>query len=327
MVGKLTAVLIRKEAEAYRAQGLHEEAFALYDELLSTSPNIDKSLKSDIQARMDTIVEEMAAFSDHEEDKLLTSKEIMQLKNGWGSDASAAEIMISAQDLCQIGAHRDALLEFERLLKAGIVPEKIADSAVECFVNLYDAKKLPAGAEKWLRNIYQEGRRVLAVHLLFLRTLSRRSDKIHALHYCTFIKSKSSLPADLMNRLHAAEAKYGDLVERAKNQQQSHDTSTEDQDDDALAQKKDNTTAKARIRAQMNAKRRFVDTEKQGSEEDDELRALFADDDEDEDRPVKKRGKMRLELHFFKIIFNGWFHRVTSLFNLPKKKKYASGSK
>jgi tetratricopeptide (TPR) repeat protein len=208
MVGKLTAVLIRKQAEAYRSQGLHEEAFALYDELLSSTPNIDEPLKSDIQSQMDDIAEEMEAFSDHKDKQSLSSKEMMLLKDGWENCTSSADILISARGLCQIGAHQDALIEFGKLLKAGIAPNNVIDSTTKCFTNLYSHKELPIAAEKWLRDIYPEDKKVIAVHLLFIKELSQHSDKGYAFQYCSYIKSKPSLPDKLRQRLDAAGAKY-----------------------------------------------------------------------------------------------------------------------
>ena len=63
MVGKITTVLIKKEAEAYRVQGLHQEALSLYDHLLSSSPNIDPALKEAIKSQIEGICEDLQTFA------------------------------------------------------------------------------------------------------------------------------------------------------------------------------------------------------------------------------------------------------------------------
>lgn len=332
MVGKLTAVLIRKEAEAYRAQGLYEEAFALYDELLSSSPNIGETLKSDIRSQMDVIAEEMEAFSDHQDEQLLSSKEMMQLKNGWDNEASVADMLISAQGLCQIGAHNDALIEFAKLLEAGIEPEKVISSAIDSFSSLFNAKKLPVAADKWLRDIYPDGRKVLSVHLLFLRELSRSGDNANALQYCRYVRSKPALPADLIKKLDAAQIKYKAAVKQGGKRstpkmksepepiekpiaKESADSQFDDNDRFQLESRPEPMTItgpmdrKQDDRNQPNPLKELL-----GEEPDDFM------DDEFPESPQKERGR---QLHFIKIILFGWFDRLLKTL-LPKKRKRSS---
>lgn len=334
MVGKLTAVLIRKEAEAYRAQGLHEEAFALYNDLLTSSPNIDEALKSDIEYQMDLIAEEMEAFSNHSDEQMLSSKEMMQLKNGWDNGASPADMLISAQGLCQIGAHRDALIEFAKVLKSGIAPDKVAHSAVKSFTGLYDPKKFPNAAEKWLRNIYTEENKVLAVHLLLLRGLSQHNDKAYALQYCRYIRSKSSLPPDLIERLDSAQKKFKLAIKEGK---RHHPVPEPDSKERPIEKP---ITARA-PKEQLNTKFRGRDElefdDSPGSltikgpmdTKDNGLKEIFAEDPDDSfddeifetEEVYPRRGKGRL--HFIKIIGFGWLDRLLKSF-LPKKREKAA---
>lgn len=323
MVGKLTAALIRKEAEAYRAQGLHEEAFALYDELLSSSPNIDEALKSDIQSQMDDITEEMEAFSSHEEGPSMSSKEIMQLKDGWTKNASSAEILISAQGLCQIGAHRDALPEFAKLLKAGIAPDKIADSAADCFANMHSPQKAPQAAEKWLANIYSEAKKILAMHLLVIKALSKRKDKKYALEYCHFIRSKPKLPAKLIKQLDAAKIKYQRAVKASKQQLRSKINPNN------TIQRAPVTSNQVPDKSNGQGNRQSNDDAAAASFEklvatDETFRELLADDELDgmfRDEPSSSSPKKnRPTLQFFKLITVGWIHWIFNGILFRKKR-------
>ncbi len=324
MVGKLTAVLIRKEAEAYRAQGLHEEAFALYDELLSSSPNIDEALRTDIQIQMDAIAEEMEAVSNRDEEKLLSSKEIRQLKDGWDKGASARDMLVSAQDLCQIGAYQDALIELAKLLEGGIAPDNVAEPSAECFVNLCDPKKLPATAEKWLRGIYSDGKKVLAVHLLIIKALSRRQDKTHAMYYCRYIRSKSGLPSNLKDRLDEAVVKFKADIKQAKERPESIPAGPNKNNklirkNDLVNQKVSPTALGKKLTLPIaeNDNSSFIAGPMESEAESEDLKQLFMDtsDDQfdeglDEDPPaLSHRKKGRLQLHFFRIIILGWIQR------------------
>lgn len=332
MVGKLTAVLIRKEAEAYRSQGLHEEAFALYDELLSSHPNIDETLKADIQSQMDIIAEEIEAFSSRNEEQLLSSKEMMQLKNGWDNGASPEDMLISAQGLCQIGAHRDALIEFEKILKSGIAPEQVADSTMESFLNIYEPKKLPNAAEKWLRDIYSEEKKVLAVHLLFLRALSRRSDKTYVFQYCRFIRSKPSLPPNLIERLDAAQEKYKLEIKQGKMHRSDPKS---DFSDEPAAKFRMTSDSKERDIAAFSEEEDLGEGGDSGTltingpmdKRKDSLKAIFAEstyeslDDEisEPDTIFEKEGKN--QLNAVKMIIAEWFDRILKIFLMKKRKK------
>ena len=322
MVGKLTAALVRKEAEAYRAQGLHEEAFALYDELLSSTPNIDEALKSDIQSKMDDIAEEMEEFSSYDENPPMSSKEISQLKVGWRQGASKEEILISAQGLCQIGAHRDALLEFTKLLKGGIAPDEIANFAAECLAKIHSAPDTPAAAEKWLRNIYTDDRKILAVHLLLIKAFSRRRDKTYAYHYCAFVRSKPNLPANLTKQLDSAKAKLEVAANRPPRKT-------------ALKSKPNNKTTK-----KLNAKPVDSDNsngKSQSSEADavatferlltenrENFRDYLADDGLEKmfatEPPTSTEKKERSRLHFLKLITVGWISWIFRAAFFRKKK-------
>jgi tetratricopeptide (TPR) repeat protein len=323
MVGKLTAVLVRKEAEAYRSQGLHEEAFALYDELLSSTPNIDETLKSDIQSQMDDIAEEMEAFSSPKVSDSLSSKEMRLLKRGWDNGASLSDIMISAQGLCQIGAYQDALLEFGKLLKGGIAPDKVVGRAAECFLNLYDDKSLPEDADRWLQGIYSEGKKVLAVHLLFIKELSHRSDKNYAFQYCDYIRSKPSLPDKLIKRLDTAMAKYKTAIDQMEKRplpekrSETVSRANHNLENETIEKANNQNVEKSEILEESE-----IDDD--GNEADhqilDELLAkqpqkLFRDD-----IPIDAGKEKKTQRKFIQINIVGWFRRVFG-FILPLKKR------
>jgi len=51
-VGKITAALIRKEADAYRVQGLQEEALTLFKKSLNSAPQLPLDVKKAIEQQI-----------------------------------------------------------------------------------------------------------------------------------------------------------------------------------------------------------------------------------------------------------------------------------
>ena len=112
MAGKITTVLAKKEAEVYRAQGLHKEALKLYSRLLSSTPHIDPAIKTAIQSQMEGIHKELGDFSS-EREQPLSAMEISRIKKGWSHNASQADILVCAHAFCQVGVYEEALKEIK----------------------------------------------------------------------------------------------------------------------------------------------------------------------------------------------------------------------
>jgi tetratricopeptide (TPR) repeat protein len=207
MVGKITTVLIKKEAEAYRVQGLHQEALSLYDHLLSSSPNIDPALKEAIKSQIEGICEDLQTFAS-KRSQPLSINEILRIKEGWGDSASEADIMVCAQAFCQIGAFKDALEEFRKLLKAGCAPVKLAGSVAQCLAQLHSANDLPDAADQLVADALPCHDASLLFELLLAKFLAAKGDKQYALQYYKHLTTKPYLPPDVAGRIHAVIAKY-----------------------------------------------------------------------------------------------------------------------
>ncbi|MEJ2038668.1 MAG: hypothetical protein P8X55_07000 [Desulfosarcinaceae bacterium] len=206
MVGKLTTVLIKKEAETYRAQGLHKEAIALYEKLVAGSPNIDPSLRSAIQNEVEGITREMHDFVASR-DTPLSTEDILQIREGWGEEASPADIMICAQALYHIGAYKDALVEYQRLLQAGVDLRKIAGAIALCLSRAYPPPKFPRAVDALLVGVCMNQRQTLAFQLRLAENLAREKDKPHALAYFRHLIRDPGLPAQARTRVEKALSK------------------------------------------------------------------------------------------------------------------------
>ena len=200
MTGKLTTVLIKKEAEAYRAQGLHKEAITLFEKLMATSPNIDPSIKNALQEQVEGLAREMRSF-EARKDMPLTSEEILRIREGWGQQASQADIMICAQALFHVGAYEDALVEYQRLLQAGCDDKKLARAMALCFAKAYPPQKMPQAVDAVLAGVCLTPQQAAAYQLRLAQTLAGQEDKTHALAFCRHLTRDRDLPPQAKSRL------------------------------------------------------------------------------------------------------------------------------
>lgn len=141
MIGKITTILAKKEAESYRSQGLHEEALQLYQNLLANSPNIDPAFKAGIQSQMQSLNVELNT-KPNDKPSQLSAGEIIRIKKGWGSSATEGDRLICAQAFYRIGNFQDALNELIDLLSDGCDMNKASGLFASCLVELHQPKQL-----------------------------------------------------------------------------------------------------------------------------------------------------------------------------------------
>ena len=94
---KLGFALIRKEADTYRSQGLHEEALELYANYITCSAKIDLVTKSAIEKQIQIIELEMSCGDTGAAQEPSTGR-IDIVENGWEASTSEYSLLACAQD-------------------------------------------------------------------------------------------------------------------------------------------------------------------------------------------------------------------------------------
>ena len=97
---KIGFALIRKEADTYRSQGLHEEALELYADFIACSAKIDPSTKSAIAKEIQIIELEMNC-GDTGATQELSADRIEPFKKGGGESAIESDLLLCTQDQTQ----------------------------------------------------------------------------------------------------------------------------------------------------------------------------------------------------------------------------------
>lgn len=206
MAGKITTVLAKKEAEAYRSQGLHREAVKLYKELLATSPNINPEIRAALESRLHGLKEEMTHAAQHRH-KSLTPSEIACIRDGWGDKATEIDALVCAQAFAQVGAHTEALTELRKLLARGRLKKIYLAAAADCFVQLHAPEIVADAIEQWTQATGHPLKTILAMQLAMAKHMASRQHLHHALALFRHLHRIPSLAA-------AMQANIDDLTTR-----------------------------------------------------------------------------------------------------------------
>lgn len=192
MIGKITAVLAKKEAEAYRSQGLHCEAKNLYIDLLSSSPNIAPSIRSAIQSQIQDIDQEIESTATTPR-RQITKEEIVTMRDGWGDSATETDTLICAQAFYQIGAFDQAMEELVKLLATLPIKKQYVTLAADCLTRLHPPKALPDIVAQTVARIGQPHKMAIAIKVAMAKHMESQGNKDHALALYTHLKQVPGL--------------------------------------------------------------------------------------------------------------------------------------
>lgn len=113
---KFACVLLRAEAEHYRAQGLPAEARALYLRFLHSHPALPQTIREGIERELRRIAHEI---DDHESDESLSLSDetLAVIRKGWSAGATRDELLTTAMALFRVGRLEEALAELDPLVR------------------------------------------------------------------------------------------------------------------------------------------------------------------------------------------------------------------
>jgi tetratricopeptide (TPR) repeat protein len=202
MAGKITTVLAKKEAEAYRSQGLHQEAMNLFAGLLASSSRMDPAIEEAIQSQIQGIRQEMKT-TDAQRQRALTPAEIRRIRDGWGTQATEADTLVCAQAFLQIGSYSEALGELRKLLQ-GNAPKRIhIAAAADCLVRMHQPELLAQAAELLAREISPETKTAWAAQLVMAKHMEADHHDHHALALYRHLAAVPALAAAIQPRIDA----------------------------------------------------------------------------------------------------------------------------
>jgi tetratricopeptide (TPR) repeat protein len=180
MLGKITGALIRKEADAYRAMGLHEEALALFKKSLNSTPPLPPDVKNAIEEQIQQLEAEVNG-ADIEACEQLSDDQIAIIKAGWGGDASVEDLAVSADALNVLGCHRNALEEFGILIERGYSPHRMIGVMANCLARLNPPAELLEAVDRLSARLSQDPKAKFALKLSLAEEMFKSQFIAHAL--------------------------------------------------------------------------------------------------------------------------------------------------
>ena len=207
---KISLAFIRKEADTYRSQGLHKEAYELYAKFLARSPKIDPGSKSTIEKQARLIKSEMNC-GDPVASQELSADQIDLIKKDWGASAGESDLLICAQAFMEIGRYVEALREIRNMIIKGSAFEPLSSLITDCFLQLFDSQKFPFKVERYARELYRDESRILMFQAAIAEELLNHGRLEHALTFYHYLIKTTSNSKNIQPRLIALGTKINAL--------------------------------------------------------------------------------------------------------------------
>lgn len=202
MAGKFGLALIRREANTYRSHGLPEEARDLYQKLISSSPYLPPEIKTDIDYQLQLIELEIRCVGP-EECETLSNEQISVIKQGWGGQATVADILACAESLYHIGRFGEALEELKKLKHKEEAPRSAIALMAACLIHLHGSADLPSAVDELAREFFQDSKAILSFHVAIAEKTLEWGRLQHTRSAIRHIRRYKGLPPELQKRIFA----------------------------------------------------------------------------------------------------------------------------
>lgn len=193
-VGKITGALIRKEADVYRAQGLHEEALALFKKSLNSTPQLPLDVKNAIEQQIQQLETDMAGTATDEREQL-SDEQIAVIRQGWCDDASVDDLAGAAHALYTMGRYANALEEFSKLIRRGYSAHHAIGAMAHCLAQLNPPQEVVAAVDRLAAGLFQDSRNNFAFKLSLAEEMIKARFTAHSLELSRNLASHSGIPS------------------------------------------------------------------------------------------------------------------------------------
>jgi len=202
MLGKITGALIRKEADAYRAQGLHEEALALFKKSLNSEPQLPPDIKNAIEQQIQQLESELVCAAVDECEQL-SDEQIAIIRQGWCDNASVDDLAGSAHALYAMGRYGNALEEFSILIRRGCSPHHIIGAMASCLAHLNRPFELVEAVDRLAAGLFQDSKNSFAFKLALAEEMIKGRFVEHSMELSRYLARHSGIPGAYRIRLEA----------------------------------------------------------------------------------------------------------------------------
>jgi tetratricopeptide (TPR) repeat protein len=202
MFGKVANALIRKEADAYCAQGLQEEALKLLRKALCASPNLDADVKAGIELQIRQIEAEMAG-TGLEEHQQLSEEQLAVIRQGWCENSTLEDVVVSGQALHALGCHGDALREFKTSIQKGYSAHRIIAPVADCLLHLHAPQELCGRVADLTAEMFPDPKEGFNFMLALAEQMLTAGARDHAAALGRYLNEFKGVPPNYRTRLDA----------------------------------------------------------------------------------------------------------------------------
>jgi type II secretory ATPase GspE/PulE/Tfp pilus assembly ATPase PilB-like protein len=125
-----------READVYQSMGLIGEAIDIYEQILSTSPDLDTDKQGELRSRLEQL-EKKNAFIEKERSKKLSTEDLSYIKETLAIDEDTTAVLDSAFAFKELGLFTEAGFEYEKLLDSGYPAPEIVPDLVQCLLQIH----------------------------------------------------------------------------------------------------------------------------------------------------------------------------------------------
>jgi len=120
-----------REAEAYYSHGLLNESLELYEEILSSAPQLDSKRQKQLKEKIQLLKKEIEDLDSVKES--LSSEEVSLFKATWEVEESVQDILGSISAFKELGLFTEAIEEYMKLFEQDYPVVNIMPDLVACF--------------------------------------------------------------------------------------------------------------------------------------------------------------------------------------------------
>jgi len=200
MFGRVANALIRREADAYRAQGLQEEALTLFRKILASSPNLHPDVRMGIEQQIRQIEAEMSgsAFEEHQQ---LSEEQIAVIREGWCESATQEDLVVCAHALHALGRHGDALVEFCTSIQKGYSIHRVIAPLADCLVHLHEPHEIAGRVNGLAAEMFQNSKEAFNCMLSLSEQMLKNGNCEHAAALGRHLAEFQGVPRNYRTRL------------------------------------------------------------------------------------------------------------------------------
>lgn len=135
------------EAEAYRSMGLLGESLAVYEQILSDTPELSDSDRKTVNEKI-TLLRNRIAELKEEAVEELSSKDLLLFREKLSSDKDVTAILDSAAAFRELGLFKNTISEYKKLFKLDYPSDEIIQPFVECLFKIHPVSMVSEEIEK-----------------------------------------------------------------------------------------------------------------------------------------------------------------------------------